>query len=170
MNTPVLALRGATKKYGGVVAIDGIDFELNKGEIHAILGENGAGKSTLTKVMAGVVPLTSGQIFLDGKEVKPATPNEAHQLGIAMVFQENSLVPTMSVAQNLLLGNERLLQSNARHQHRSPAIPAIPAVRRRTRHPIVSQLGAAKKQMVEIARAVLNNAKSHHLRRSQPQR
>ena len=77
------------------------------GEIHALVGENGAGKSTLTKVMAGVVTLTSGTMLIDGKEVAPRTPLEARNLGIAMVFQENSLVPSMTVAQNLFLGQEK---------------------------------------------------------------
>ena len=102
-----LEMRQATKKYAGVPAIDGVDFALRRGEIHSIVGENGAGKSTLTKVMAGVVQLTSGQMFIDGREIAPQTPNEALQLGVAMVFQETSLVPTMTVAQNLFLGQEK---------------------------------------------------------------
>ena len=76
-----------------------------------------------------------------------------------MVFQENSLVPTMTVAQNLFLGQEQLLQPPARHQHRRAAVPAIAELRRRPPRHIVGTLGAAKKQMVEIARAVLHNAK-----------
>jgi ABC-type sugar transport system ATPase subunit len=156
--TPILELRKATKKYGGVTAIDSIDFELANGEIHAIVGENGAGKSTLTKVMAGVVTLSSGQMFLNGAEVNPTTPHEAHLLGIAMVFQENSLVPTMSVAQNLLLGNERFFNRQrgiyieAQQFLQSLQFDVDPTA-------VVSLLGAAKKQMVEIARAVLNKAK-----------
>ena len=88
-------------------AIDGVDFDLRRGEIHALVGENGAGKSTLTKVMAGVVTLTSGTMTVDGADVAPKTPLEARNLGIAMVFQENSLVPSMTVAQNLYLGQEK---------------------------------------------------------------
>ena len=103
----ILALRKATKLYAGVPAIENVDFELRRGEIHALVGENGAGKSTLTKVMAGVVALTSGAMTVDGAEVAPRTPLEARNLGIAMVFQENSLVPTMTVAQNLFLGQEK---------------------------------------------------------------
>jgi len=75
--TTILELRKATKKYAGVPAIDGVDFALRTGEIHAIVGENGAGKSTLTKVMAGVVSLTSGQMLVEGQPVNPRTPNEA---------------------------------------------------------------------------------------------
>ncbi|MCC2108229.1 MAG: sugar ABC transporter ATP-binding protein, partial [Hyphomicrobiales bacterium] len=106
MTDNVLELRKATKLYAGVPAIEEVDFALRRGEIHAIVGENGAGKSTLTKVMAGVVNLTSGHMAVDGAEVAPRTPLESRHLGIAMVFQENSLVPTMTVAQNLFLGQE----------------------------------------------------------------
>src|SRR3954469_20745684 len=105
--SPLLQMTGITKRFAGVTAIDGVDFELRRGEIHALVGENGAGKSTLTKVMAGVVALTSGAMTVDGVHVAPKTPLEARNLGIAMVFQENSLVPTMTVAQNLFLGQEK---------------------------------------------------------------
>jgi ABC-type sugar transport system ATPase subunit len=83
----ILELRGATKRYAGVPAIEDVDFTLARGEIHALLGENGAGKSTLTKVMAGVVPLSSGQMLVQGQPVQLRTPLEARHQGIAMVFQ-----------------------------------------------------------------------------------
>ena len=94
--------------YAGVPAIEGVDFALRRGEIHALVGENGAGKSTLTKVMAGVVTLTSGHDAGRRRRgrAEDAAARRCH-LGIAMVFQENSLVPTMTVAQNLFLGQER---------------------------------------------------------------
>ncbi len=111
----VIELRKATKLYAGVPAIKDVDFQLRRGEIHALVGENGAGKSTLTKTLSGVVTLTSGELLVDGAEAAPRTPLEARHLGIAMVFQENSLVPTMTVAQNLFLGQEEVLQPAARH-------------------------------------------------------
>ncbi len=156
--TPVLELREATKKYAGVPAIDGVNFALIPGEIHAIIGENGAGKSTLTKVMAGVVQLTSGQMLVEGREVHPQTPNDALKMGVAMVFQETSLVPTMTVAQNLFLGQEnffnrlRGIYIAAQQFLQSLQFDVDPTAQ-------VSLLGAAKKQMVEIARAVLHDAK-----------
>ena len=125
MIVPILELRQATKRYAGVPAIENVDFDLRRAEIHALVGENGAGKSTLTKVMAGVVSLSSGTMLIEGREVEPRTPLEARHLGVAMVFQENSLVPTMTVAQNLFLGQEKILQSSPRHLHCGPAIPAI---------------------------------------------
>jgi len=158
MSDTILALNKATKLYAGVPAIDGVDFELERGEIHALVGENGAGKSTLTKVMAGVVTLTSGTMILNGVEVSPRSPLEARRLGVAMVFQENSLVPTMTVAQNLFLGQERFynrlrgIYIAAQQFLQSLNFDVAPTV-------TVGALGAAKKQMVEIARAVLHRAK-----------
>jgi simple sugar transport system ATP-binding protein len=158
MSDIMLSLRKATKLYAGVPAIDGVDFDLRRGEIHALVGENGAGKSTLTKVMAGVVTLTSGSMMVDGADVAPRTPLEARHLGIAMVFQENSLVPTMTVAQNLFLGQEKFynrlrgIYIAAQQFLQSLNFDVTPTA-------TVSGLGAAKKQMVEIARAVLHRAK-----------
>jgi simple sugar transport system ATP-binding protein len=154
----VLRLEKATKRYAGVPAIEDIDFDLLPGEIHAILGENGAGKSTLTKVMAGVVDLSAGQLHVDGKPVRFRAPIEANEAGIAMVFQETSLVPTMSVAQNLFLGQEkgfnrlRGIYIAAQQFMQSLNFDVDPTA-------MVSSLGAAKKQMVEIARAVLHKAR-----------
>jgi ABC-type sugar transport system ATPase subunit len=153
----VLELRQATKKYAGVPAIENVDFTLERGEIHALLGENGAGKSTLTKVMAGVVPLTSGQMRVNGRDVQLRTPLEALQQGIAMVFQETSLVPSMTVAQNLYLGQEHFFNRlrgvyiSAQQFLQSLNFDVDPTA-------TVAMLGAAKKQMVEIARAVLHKA------------
>ena len=158
MSDIALSLRKATKLYAGVPAIDGVDFDLRRGEIHALVGENGAGKSTLTKVMAGVVTLTSGTMTVDGADVAPKTPLEARNLGIAMVFQENSLVPTMTVAQNLFLGQEKFynrlrgIYIAAQQFLQSLNFDVTPTA-------TVGGLGAAKKQMVEIARAVLHRAK-----------
>ncbi len=158
MSDIVLELRQATKLYAGVPAVEDVDFQLRRGEIHALVGENGAGKSTLTKVMAGVVNLTSGSMWVDGQEVTPRTPLEARNLGVAMVFQENSLVPTMTVAQNLYLGQEhfynrlRGIYIAAQQFMQSLNFDVPPTA-------TVGLLGAAKKQMVEIARAVLHKAK-----------
>ncbi len=158
MTAPILELRQATKRYAGVPAIENVDFDLRRAEIHALVGENGAGKSTLTKVMAGVVTLSSGTMLIEGREAEPRTPLEARHLGIAMVFQENSLIPTMTVAQNLFLGQEKFynrlrgIYIAAQQFLQSLNFDVAPTT-------TVSLLGAAKKQMVEIARAVLHNAK-----------
>ncbi|WP_374377498.1 sugar ABC transporter ATP-binding protein [Dongia sp.] len=154
---PIIEMRQITKAYRGVPAVRNIDFGLFRGEIHALLGENGAGKSTLTKVMAGVVEATSGEMLYRGKPVKFASPHEALQDGIAMVFQETSLVPSMTVAQNLYLGEEKFLNRlrgiyiSAQQFLQSLNFPVDPTA-------VVETLGAAKRQMVEIARAVHHNA------------
>ncbi len=158
MTDVILSLEKATKLYAGVPAIADVDFDLRRGEIHALVGENGAGKSTLTKVMAGVVTLTSGVMKIEGGVTAPRSPLEARQQGVAMVFQENSLVPTMTVAQNLYLGQEhfynrlRGIYIAAQQFLQSLNFDVPPTA-------TVGALGAAKKQMVEIARAVLHKAK-----------
>jgi simple sugar transport system ATP-binding protein len=155
---PLLQLKGITKEYRGNAAVKNIDFDLVEGEIHAILGENGAGKSTLTKIMAGVVEPTSGTMFLAGAPVRFASPAQAMARGVAMVFQETSLVPTMSVAQNLYLGEEKLFNRlrgvniAAQQFLQSLNFPVDP-----TRD--VASLGAAQRQMVEIARSVRAKAR-----------
>ncbi|HEY4192544.1 MAG TPA: sugar ABC transporter ATP-binding protein [Mesorhizobium sp.] len=154
----ILELRQLTKIYARAAAVENIDFSLEKGEVHALLGENGAGKSTLTKMIAGVVAPTSGTILLDGKEIALRTPSEALSSGIAMVFQETSLVPSMTVAQNLFLGSEsffnrvRGINIAAQQFMQSLSFQVDPTVQ-------VGSLGAAKKQMVEIARAMLLKAR-----------
>jgi len=150
---PLIELRGVTKEYRGVPAVTKVDFLLQKGEVHALLGENGAGKSTLTKMICGVTRPTSGEMLLDGRPFAFATPAEALDAGVAMVFQETSLVPSMTVAQNLYLGDERLfnrirgLNIAAQTFLQSLNFNVNPTA-------LVSSLGAAHKQMVEIARAV----------------
>jgi ABC-type sugar transport system ATPase subunit len=101
----LLEMRGITKEYHGAPALRNVDFDLQAGEIHGLVGENGAGKSTLTKIMAGVTEATAGTMLLGGEPVVFRTPAEAIRHGVTMVFQENSLVPTMTVAQNLFLGD-----------------------------------------------------------------
>ncbi|MES0032843.1 MULTISPECIES: sugar ABC transporter ATP-binding protein [unclassified Mesorhizobium] len=154
---PIVRLENVTKTYRGVPAVKNISFELRKGEIHALLGENGAGKSTLTKIIAGVVDATSGKMFHKGQEIAYASPHAALEAGIAMVFQETSLVPSMTVAQNLYLGTESFLNRlrgtyiSAQQFLQSLNFPVDP-------NAMVATLGAAKRQMVEIARAVHHNA------------
>ncbi|ESX67779.1 MULTISPECIES: sugar ABC transporter ATP-binding protein [unclassified Mesorhizobium] len=154
---PIVRLENVTKTYRGVPAVKNVSFELRKGEIHALLGENGAGKSTLTKIIAGVVDATSGKMFHNGQEIAYASPHAALQAGIAMVFQETSLVPSMTVAQNLYLGTESFLNRlrgtyiSAQQFLQSLNFPVDP-------NAMVATLGAAKRQMVEIARAVHHNA------------
>ncbi|TBW38749.1 sugar ABC transporter ATP-binding protein [Siculibacillus lacustris] len=100
---PRVVMRGITKTFPGVKALDGVDFTLAPGEIHALLGENGAGKSTLVKVLTGVLAADAGTVELDGVPIRVASPAAAQDLGINTVYQEVNLVPTLSVAENLML-------------------------------------------------------------------
>src|ERR1700704_5159129 len=101
-----LELRGITKKFGSVVANDRVDFDVYPGEVHALLGENGAGKSTLMSVLYGLYKPTEGEIFVDGTRVEVDSPATAIRLGIGMVHQHFMLVPVMTVAENIVLGQE----------------------------------------------------------------
>jgi simple sugar transport system ATP-binding protein len=156
--TPILEVRNATKEYRGVAAVKDVSFALQHGEVHALLGENGAGKSTLTKMIAGVVQPTAGEIRIDGAKVELRSPSEALRRGIAMVYQETSLVPSLTVAQNIYLTDEKRF-----HRLRGIYIAAQQFLQSLNFHvdptAMVSRLGAGQKQMVEIARAVHHNAK-----------
>ena len=100
----LLKVDGLSKTYPGVTALNGIGFDLREGEVHAIVGENGAGKSTLIKILAGAVEPSAGTITVDGVAHDRLTPALARQLGIAVIYQEFTLVPTLSAADNVYLG------------------------------------------------------------------
>ncbi len=103
---PVLEVHGLRKEFPGVLALDGVDFRLFPGEVHALMGENGAGKSTLIKVLTGVYESDGGAVFLAGREVFIAGPLQAQQAGISTVYQEVNLCPNLSVAENIFIGRE----------------------------------------------------------------
>ncbi|MCO6052201.1 sugar ABC transporter ATP-binding protein [Mesorhizobium sp. RP14(2022)] len=158
MSDVIVEFRNATKLFRDVPAFRDVNFTLMRGEVHALLGENGAGKSTLTKVLAGLYPLSSGDMIVEGKLRSFASPADALAHGVAMVFQETNLVPSMTVAQNLFLSQENFF-----NRLRGINIKAQQQLQRLSFHvdptALVSSLGAAKKQMVEIARAVQHNAR-----------
>src|SRR5438046_7292967 len=104
---PAVACRGITKRFPGVVANDGVDFEAAAGEVHALLGENGAGKSTLSNILTGLYRPDDGEILLHGKPVAFGSPREALDAGIGMVHQHFRLVPPFTVAENVILGDHR---------------------------------------------------------------
>src|SRR5215216_3630135 len=106
-NTPSLVtMQGIAKSFPGVVALEGVDFSLRKGEIHALMGENGAGKSTLIKILTGVEQPDKGTIELEGKPVQVRSPQHSQELGISTVYQEVNLCTNISVAENIMLGHE----------------------------------------------------------------
>src|SRR5437764_13187790 len=102
----LLRLTGITKAFAGVQALKGVSFDLQAGEVHALIGENGAGKSTLIKILTGAVQPDAGVILLDGQPVQDNSPHRSRQLGIAAVYQQPAIFPDLTVAENISLVNE----------------------------------------------------------------
>ena len=153
----LFAMEGVCKRYGGVHALQGADLVVEAGRIHAVLGENGAGKSTLIKVMAGVVAPDEGRMLLDGKPVTFASPAAANAAGIVCIFQELSLIPDLSVADNIAISNppQRFGLIDRRAQRRM-AEEALARAGAEDIHPraLVKDLSLSRRQMVEIAKAL----------------
>lgn len=160
---PILTLEGITKQYPGVLALDHVDFSLEKGEVRALLGKNGAGKSTLVKVLSGAVQPDSGRICIGDKPVTLAGPHDAFAQGICTVYQEMSLVPALTVAENILLGRwpQRgrfgfsLIDRDAIRRIARAALDQL-EVKLSLDEP-VSRLNVAQQQLVEIAKAISFN-------------
>src|SRR5215208_1720541 len=116
-STPVLALKGVSKSFGPVQALSDVDFEVQPGEVVALVGDNGAGKSTLVKTIAGIHPADSGTISFEGRDVTITSPTDAVELGIATVYQDLALCDNLDVVENLFLGREELSGGPARTLH-----------------------------------------------------
>jgi ribose transport system ATP-binding protein len=158
-NAPASLFRmdGVSKRYGGVRALEKAHLVVEAGRIHAILGENGAGKSTLIKIMAGVVAPDEGRMLLDGREVRFTSPAEANAAGIACIFQELSLVPDLSVADNIAISHPpRRFGLIDRSAQRAIAEAALARAGAEDIHPraLVKDLPLSRRQMVEIAKAL----------------
>ncbi len=161
-NEPLFRMQGITKRYGGVLALEGVDLAVHAGRIHAVLGENGAGKSSLIKCMAGVVQPDGGSMHLDGTPVRFPTPAAANAAGVVCIFQELSLVPDLSVADNILISNPpRRLGMIDRRAQRRMAEAALARVGAGAGaegiHPmaLVRDLPLSRRQLVEIAKALV---------------
>jgi len=152
-----LSMEGITKRYGGVTALDDVDFACERHSIHAILGENGAGKSTLIKIMSGVTRADTGRMVLEGKEIEHLSPVDATRAGIVCIFQELSLMPDLSVADNISITNPpgRRGLINQRAQRRR-AEELLARVGCEDVNPIsrVRDLALSRRQLVEIAKAL----------------
>lgn len=159
--TPLLKMRGITKRFPGVVALDGVNFELERGEVHVLLGENGAGKSTLIKMLSGAYRPDEGEILLDGERVSISSATEAQRLGISTIYQEFNLVPELTVAENVFLGRQpRRLGFVDRGRMRDDTRDLLGRIKVRIdAGEKVSNLGVARRQMVEIAKALSLDAK-----------
>ena len=161
-SAPLLRMEGISKHYGGVRALEDVSFECHRGRIHALLGENGAGKSTLIKILAGVVQPDSGRILLDGQSVSFATPTEANEAGIACIFQELSLLPDLTVADNICITRPpRRFGLIDKAGQRRLAEQALARVGGESIHPHapVGDLSLSRRQIVEIAKALVRDPK-----------
>jgi ribose transport system ATP-binding protein len=153
----LLQMRGIRKAFPGVLALDDVNFELRRGEVHALLGENGAGKSTLMKILSGACSRDAGEILIDERPVAINSPREAQTIGISTIYQEFNLVPQLSAAENIYLGREPMFRAGvidrgalvkrARTLLQSLGTDVDPEVP-------VTTLGVAEQQMVEIAKAL----------------
>jgi len=160
---PLLELRGISKTFPGVKALDDVSFAVFPGEVHMLIGENGAGKSSLMKVLCGAYTADAGQFFSKGQPVAIRSPADARKFGIAVIFQEFSLVPYLNIAQNIFLGRE--------FKGRIPGLIDHPRMHREARkildllgldlptRTLVHELGVAQQQMVEIAKALSQHAR-----------
>jgi ribose transport system ATP-binding protein len=157
-----LEMRGVTKQFPGVLALDDVHLELYSGEVHCLVGENGAGKSTLMKILAGAQPMDAGEILLGGEPVRVQSPHHAQELGISMIYQEFNLSPFLSVAENIFLGREPRIGRTPfvdwKKMYRdAEGLLGRIRITMDVRMP-VSECSIAQQQMVEIAKALSFNA------------
>ncbi len=159
---PILNLREIRKHFGATVALDGVNFSLEKGEIHALIGENGAGKSTLMNVLSGAISADGGAMQLHGEPYRPSNTADARRHGIALIHQELSLAPHLSVAENILMGleNSRFGWLD-RGRLNGRALEVLKNFHHSELHPetIVGRLPIAAQQVVEICRAIAAEAR-----------
>jgi ribose transport system ATP-binding protein len=155
-------MRAVTKRFGAVVALAGVELEVRAAEVHALVGENGAGKSTLMKILSGAIAADGGTLELSGARYAPRDPLEARRAGVAMIYQELSLAPDLSVQANVLLGREEarwgVLRRTATRERVAAALallehPEITPERK------VAELGPGARQLVEVARALVSDAR-----------
>lgn len=158
----VLEVRGLSKRFFGVTVLDGVDFDLRRGEVHGIVGENGAGKSTLMKILAGVHTRDGGEVLLDGSPTAFSSPRQAYDAGISTVFQEFNLIPERTVAENIFLGREirhrglvsgSAMNRRAQQLFSSIGVTSIPPWAR------VRDLSVAEQQVTEIVKALSYDAR-----------
>jgi ribose transport system ATP-binding protein len=157
-----LEVRGVSKRFPGVHALDRVDLDVRRGEVHMLLGENGAGKSTLMKILSGVYARDEGRIFIDGQEIEPRNPRHAQSLGISIIYQTFSQAPHLNVAENLFLGREPLTlwgTIDARRTRRMSRDALARVGLDLDPQTPIKKLSVAQRQMVEIAKALTLDAR-----------
>ncbi|HZZ63786.1 MAG TPA: sugar ABC transporter ATP-binding protein [Roseiarcus sp.] len=156
MADPILSVTGITKRFPGVTALDSVDFAVAPAEIHALLGENGAGKSTLLKILSGAQPPDAGEIAFSGRPIDLQTPHDAQKLGIVTIYQELTLAPNLTIAENVFIGREPGLRPFVSWRRLAAETKAI--IRRLGLEldpmTLVRDLSVAEQQLVEIARGL----------------
>ena len=160
MKKPAVIIKDISKKFGGTQALSDVSFEIAEGEVHALLGENGAGKSTLIKIISGVTPKDKGAIIFDGEELAVKNPQQAREKGINVVYQELSLVPNLTVVENILASTEPMNKFRKMDKKNLPE-HVRQVLNKFNINPstLVRNLGIGMQQMVEIAGAVSRNCK-----------
>jgi D-xylose transport system ATP-binding protein len=163
-NSPLLELRGVSKSFGAVQALYQVDFHVAEGEVMALVGDNGAGKSTLIKCIAGIHPVSDGEVFFGGERVHVHGPKDAADLGIEVVYQDLALADNLDVVQNMYLGREPVdglrrldemaMESRARQTLSDLSVTTIRSVRQ-----TVAGLSGGQRQSVAVAKAVMWNSK-----------
>jgi len=161
---PRLELRGITKAFGSVQALDDVGFEVRAGEVMALVGDNGAGKSTLIKCVAGIYPIDAGEILFDGKRVAIHGPKDAARLGIEVVYQDLALCDNLDVVQNMFLGREmrsllRRLKEAPMEERTAETLRSLSVTTIRSVRQPVASLSGGQRQSVAVARAVLWNSR-----------
>jgi ribose transport system ATP-binding protein len=159
---PLLAMRGVSKVFGANRALDGVSLALGAGEVHALIGENGAGKSTLMKILSGALRPDSGSMTLAGVPYAPSGPRGARDLGVAMIYQELTLAPHLTVEANVMLGRERTtIGLVRRREHRRLVAQALGLLEHPDIRPeaVAGTLSVGAQQLVEVARALVSDAR-----------
>ncbi len=161
---PLLELRGVSKHFGAVVALDHVDFHVKAGQVMALVGDNGAGKSTLIKCVAGIHPIDDGDVYFDGEQVSIHGPKDAAKLGIEIVYQDLALADNLDVVQNMFLGREKVsrfraldettMEGRSREVLKTLSVTTIASVRQ-----TVAGLSGGQRQSVAVAKAVMWNSR-----------
>ncbi|MGC6455579.1 MAG: sugar ABC transporter ATP-binding protein [Coraliomargaritaceae bacterium] len=160
MGKPILQLEGVHKRFGPVHALRGVQLTIFAGEVHALIGENGAGKSTLMKILSGAHQPTEGRLALNGEDYAPGCPQEGRRAGIAMIYQELTLAPHLSIEDNILLGVEQSHYGlNKKKTEKIEAALALLGRADLKPNTLVGSLKIGTQQLVEIARAIVSEAK-----------
>ena len=159
---PILEMRGITKRFPGVLALDHVDLTVYPGQVLALVGENGAGKSTLMKVLSGVHQMDEGEILMEGKPVKIENPLASQLMGISIIYQELSVLDNMNIAENIFLGHEKrmgkaFVDKKAMHAEARQLLDEVGLDV--DTHTMAGELSTAQKQMIEVAKALSFNSK-----------